>query len=64
MLCCKTNLIFMKNKKRYASTPFTKSQNVVFDCISPIFCDPIQHNGDVSPESVYQSWALASTGRI
>ena len=22
----------------------------MFDCILPIFCDPIQHNGDVSPE--------------
>ena len=25
---------------------------VVFDCILPIFCDPIQRNGDVPPESI------------
>jgi len=71
MLYCKTNLIFMENKKRYASTAYIKSQNIgkiqsntSCICILPIFCDPIQHNGNVSPASVYKSWALASTGRI
>ena len=28
MLCCKTNLIFMENKKRYASTTYIKAQNI------------------------------------
>jgi hypothetical protein len=61
----------MENKKRYASTAYIKSRNVgkysqtrvVFDCILPIFCGLYNTTG-MSPESVYQNGALASTGRI
>jgi hypothetical protein len=32
----------------------------VFDCILPVFCDPIQHNGNVSPERVLMTYRFTS----
>ena len=49
---CVENLEDTENTHRITKIgKISQTPQVVFDCILPTFCDPKQHNGDVSPES-------------